>query len=106
VTLTCGVVVVELRGFEPLTPCMPCSFSTVRSPSSGAVSQLRGPIRLTVIDRWIPLVTAAYGTWVARRARTTIVRTWRRRVQLASGCGRSLGDWHIVGKNPEGSRQA
>jgi hypothetical protein len=23
VTLTCGVVVVELRGFEPLTPCMP-----------------------------------------------------------------------------------
>jgi hypothetical protein len=21
--LTCGVVVVELRGFEPLTPCMP-----------------------------------------------------------------------------------
>ena len=22
-TLTCGVVVVELRGFEPLTPCMP-----------------------------------------------------------------------------------
>jgi len=23
VMLTCGVVVVELRGFEPLTPCMP-----------------------------------------------------------------------------------
>jgi hypothetical protein len=22
--MTCGVVVVELRGFEPLTPCMPC----------------------------------------------------------------------------------
>jgi hypothetical protein len=22
--VTCGVVVVELRGFEPLTPCMPC----------------------------------------------------------------------------------
>jgi hypothetical protein len=21
--MTCGVVVVELRGFEPLTPCMP-----------------------------------------------------------------------------------
>jgi hypothetical protein len=21
--VTCGVVVVELRGFEPLTPCMP-----------------------------------------------------------------------------------
>jgi hypothetical protein len=24
VTPTCGDVVVELRGFEPLTPCMPC----------------------------------------------------------------------------------
>jgi hypothetical protein len=22
-TMTCAVVVVELRGFEPLTPCMP-----------------------------------------------------------------------------------
>jgi hypothetical protein len=22
--VTCGFVVVELRGFEPLTPCMPC----------------------------------------------------------------------------------
>jgi hypothetical protein len=45
-----------------LTPCMPCSFSAAGSPRSGAVSQLRGPIRLTVIDRQIPLVTAACGT--------------------------------------------
>jgi hypothetical protein len=40
-------------------------------PRSGAVSQLRGPIRLTVIARWIPLVTAAYGTLVARRVTDT-----------------------------------
>ena len=32
-TLTCGVVVVELRGFEPLTPCMPCHPHHLTRPS-------------------------------------------------------------------------
>jgi hypothetical protein len=31
--LTCGVVVVELRGFEPLTPCMPCHPHPFTTPS-------------------------------------------------------------------------
>jgi len=35
---------------------------------------------VTVAVRWIPLVTAAYGTRVARPARTTTLRTWRRRL--------------------------
>ena len=56
-----------------MSTCMPCSFSAVRSPRSGAVSQLRGPIRLTVTDRYVPLVTAAYGTRVARPASTTML---------------------------------
>jgi hypothetical protein len=43
VTLTCGFVVVELRGFEPLTPCMPCHPHHVTRPSvalSGTTSAL------------------------------------------------------------------
>jgi hypothetical protein len=31
-------------------------------------------LEVTVIVRWIPLVTAAYGTRVARPARTTMLR--------------------------------
>jgi hypothetical protein len=80
--LTCAVVVVELRGFEPLTPCMPCSFGLLPHRRSGAGAQPNGLLRVTVIVRWIPLVTAAYGTWVARPARTTNVCTLRRWLQL------------------------
>jgi hypothetical protein len=79
--LTCGVVVVELRGFEPLTPCMPCSFGPLRSPRSGASGPLSDPLRVTVVVRWLPLVTAAYGTWVARPMRMTIVDMRRRRLR-------------------------
>jgi hypothetical protein len=32
--------------------------------------------------RWIPLVTAACGTWVARPARTATALAWWRRFQL------------------------
>jgi hypothetical protein len=35
-----------------------------------AGAQRNGRLGVTVIDRWIPLVTAAYGTPVARPART------------------------------------
>jgi hypothetical protein len=73
VTLTCAVVVVELRGFEPLTPCMPCSFCFFLHPRSGMSVQRTKLLEVTVVVRWIPLVTAACGTWVARPARTTMV---------------------------------
>jgi hypothetical protein len=52
----------ELRGFEPLTPCMPCSFGLLRSRWSAAAGQLNNPLRVTVTVRYIPLMTAAYGT--------------------------------------------
>jgi hypothetical protein len=41
--VTCGVVVVELRGFEPLTPCMPCHphpFTRPCAASPGTTSAL------------------------------------------------------------------
>jgi hypothetical protein len=60
-----------LRGFEPLTPCMPCSFGLLPHPRSGMCAQPNGLLGVTVTVRCIPLVTAAYGTRVARPARTT-----------------------------------
>ena len=61
---------------------MPCSFGLLHHPRSGTGGQPTGFFQVTVADRYIPLVTAAYGTRMARPATTTIVRTWRRRVQL------------------------
>jgi len=53
------------------TTCMPCSFGPLHSPRSRAGAQFNDPLRVTVTVRWIPPVPAAYGTWVARPARTT-----------------------------------
>ena len=54
-----------------VTPCMPCSFGPLKSPRSGMRAQPTGLLEMTVTDRYIPLVTAVCGTWVARPARTT-----------------------------------
>jgi hypothetical protein len=59
---------------------MPCSFGLLAHPRSGTDAQPNGSLRLTVTVRWIPLVSAAYGTRVARPARSTMLRTWRRRL--------------------------
>jgi hypothetical protein len=53
------------------TTCMPCSFGLLPHPRSGMCAQPTGLLELTVTDRYIPLVTAACGTRVARPARTT-----------------------------------
>jgi hypothetical protein len=56
-----------------LTPCMPCSFGLLPHPRSPTCALPSGLVRVTVTIRCIQLVTAAYGTWVARMVRTTIV---------------------------------
>jgi hypothetical protein len=61
----------QFRDLKPLTPYMPCSFGLLPHPRSEPRAQLNDPLRVTVTVRWLPLVTAAYGTWVARPARTT-----------------------------------
>jgi hypothetical protein len=53
--------------------------------------------RLTVVDRWIPLVTVAYGTWVARLMRTTTL-AWQHRLQLRCWVRPVLGDHRFVGE--------
>ena len=55
-----------------MTPCMPCSVVPCGGSRSVAGAQRNGRLGVTVIDRWIPLVTAAYGTRVARTVRTTM----------------------------------
>jgi hypothetical protein len=56
--LTCGAA----GEIEPLTPCMPCSFGLLQHARSEADDDLTGLVVVTVVDRYIPLVTAAYGT--------------------------------------------
>jgi hypothetical protein len=41
---------------------MPCSFGLLPHPRSGTGAQPNGLLRVTVIDRQLPLVTAPYGT--------------------------------------------
>jgi hypothetical protein len=52
---------------------MPCSFGLLLHPRSRLCDQPNGLLELTVTVRCIPLVTAAYGTWVARQAFTTML---------------------------------
>jgi hypothetical protein len=54
-----------------LDPLLPCSFGLLPNPRSEPCVQFNHPLGVTVTVRWIPLVTAAYGTRVARPARTT-----------------------------------
>jgi hypothetical protein len=56
-----------------MTSCMPCSFGLLQHARSEADDDLTGLVVVTVVDRYIPLVTAACGTRVARKARTTMV---------------------------------
>jgi hypothetical protein len=85
-----------------LTSCMPCSFSAVGSPRSEAVSQLNDPIGFTVTVRWIPLVPAAYGTQVARPARTTSFGRGGDGSQLVPRVTPVLGDAPPRGQEPGG----
>jgi hypothetical protein len=63
-----------------VTTCMPCSFGLLPHPRSEPCAQPDRPLEVTVTVRWIPLVPAAYGTRVARPARTTIVSRLARRL--------------------------
>ena len=49
--LTCGVVVVELRGFEPLTPCMPSRNPGRSAPTKPRIT--RHPTEAVVVTRGV-----------------------------------------------------
>jgi hypothetical protein len=75
-------------------------------PRSEPCAQSDRPLRVTVTIRWIPLVTPAYGTRVARPARTLTPRPGGDGSQLNRRVRSVLGDHRLVGKSPKGSRQA
>ena len=81
---------------------MPCSFGLLPHPRSGPCAQPDRLLEVTVTDRWIPLVTAAYGTWVARLARTMRLDL----AATASGPDRRVRPASVtrrrVAKGPEG----
>jgi hypothetical protein len=84
---------------------MPCSFGFQRHRRSKAGGPLSGHLQVAMTDRWIPLVTAACGTQVARPGKTMLGPGGAgsqadRRVRSI------LGNHSIVGKGPKGSRQA
>jgi hypothetical protein len=58
VTLTCCDVVVELRGFEPLTPCMPWTACRLHGCRLMAFAQVGRQAEGFVGDRDCPLVSA------------------------------------------------
>jgi hypothetical protein len=53
---------------------MPCSFGPLPHPRSERSILVDSPYGVTVTIRYVPLVTAAYGTWMARPARRTVIR--------------------------------
>jgi hypothetical protein len=90
-----------VRGFEPLTPCIPCSFGLLLNPKSGVYILPNGPLGVTAIDRWGPLVTAAYGTWMARPARTTVIPPCDDSSQLCRGRGTSCSCSELRHSGPQ-----
>jgi hypothetical protein len=74
-------------------------------PLVRADGPLNDHLRVTVADRRVSLLTAAYGTRLAGPAITTMLRTWRRRLAARREGDAVLGDHRFVDKSPQGSRQ-
>ena len=91
------------EGFEPLTPCMPCSFGLLPTPGQRRCAQPIGLLHVTVSVRWLPLVTAACGTWVAAAGGNDVARTCRRRLPARGSVWLSAGDDDLVGKPRSGA---
>jgi hypothetical protein len=79
-----------------------------RAPPPPQVRDRRPAQRSSPSDRgcpWIPLVTAACGTRVARPVRTTMLEPGGDGSSAPKGRGPSSVTRRLVGKSPEGSRQ-
>jgi hypothetical protein len=90
---------------QPPDPLHALQFRLLRHPRSAMCAQPTGLREVTVIVRWIPLVTAAYGMRVARPARTTGSQLAATAPSSTGGRGPSSVTHRLAGKGPEGSRQ-
>jgi hypothetical protein len=92
----------ELRGVEPLTSCMPCSFGPRGSLRSGAPVQPNDPVRVTTTVRWLPSLPASCGMrggTVGEDEATSNVARW---LELSCWARPVLGDYLPRGQEPEG----
>jgi hypothetical protein len=90
--------VVELRGFEPLASCMPCSFGLLQHARSEADAPRYRACRG---DRGCPLDTVrARCLWHVggTAGENDDARTWRQRCQLDQWMRPVSGDYRLVGK--------
>jgi hypothetical protein len=78
---------------------MPCSFGLLPHPRPATGGQPTGLLEVTVTVRCIPLVTAAYGTWVARPVRMTTLPPDGDGSQLVLWVRPVLGDHRLAAKS-------
>jgi hypothetical protein len=93
--LTCDSVVVELRGFEPLTPCMPLMRGRFTSPCSAspthATEQVKGAAVGWVVGRREVACSAVSGKFLARTLHAHLLHERQRHRSAAS----AASDWHL-----------
>src|SRR5215213_10590136 len=82
---------------------LPGSFGLPLHPRSGTCAQPTGLLEVTVTDRWIPLVTVAYGTLVARPVRMTLEPRGAAVAALIVGLGPSSVTTASLPGSPPGS---
>jgi hypothetical protein len=66
------VLVVEMMGLEPTTPCLQSQFGRGRHLRRSEAAQVTAAVPLSVAVRSRPAMTAVNGTVVARPVRTTV----------------------------------
>ena len=90
-----------VRPIKAATTYMPCSSGHLHHLRSEADTQPTGLLVVTVTVRCVPLVPAAYGTRMARPARTTLRAPGGDGSQLARRVRPVPCDHHVVGKSSE-----
>ena len=81
-------------------------FRAASHARSEADAHPTGSVGVTVVDRYLPLVTAAYGTRVARPARTTTLARGGGGSQLNRRVRLTLGNPLLRCQEPEGRAAA
>jgi hypothetical protein len=76
------VLVVEMMGLEPTTPCLQSQIGQGRHLARQRTAHVMAAVRLSVGVRLQPLVSVVNGTVVARPARATFVVACQSRHQL------------------------
>jgi hypothetical protein len=86
-----------------VTTCMPAVSAPSSTPGQRRCAQPIGLLYVTVSVRWLPLVPAPYGTWVARPVGTMWLAPVGEGSPLAGRVWLTAGDDGLVGKPRSGA---